>query len=156
MQPYGCTPREDDRGVMTETRTLTYAEAICEGLTESAVRDRQVLIMAEGVDDPSAVFGTTKGIAQRADPEQVIEIPVSENALVGVAIGAAMLGKRPVLSFHRPLRDYWRAFREAGFLVDDFEEPSITDRGRRELPSWTADQALRVPFSCIFRLVKPG
>ena len=62
----------------------------------------------------------------------------------------------PVLSFHRPLRDYWRAFREAGFAIDDFEEPSITDRGRCELPSWTVDQALRIPYSCMFRLVKPA
>ena len=62
----------------------------------------------------------------------------------------------PVLSFHRPLRDYWQAFSEAGFAIDAFEEPSITDRGRRELPAWTVEQALRIPYSCIFRLVKPG
>ena len=62
----------------------------------------------------------------------------------------------PVLSFHRPLRDYWRAFVDAGFVVDGFEEPSISERGRRELPEWSVDQALRVPYSCIFRLVKPA
>ena len=61
----------------------------------------------------------------------------------------------PVLSFHRPLRDYWRAFCEAGFVVDDFEERSITDRGRRELPEWRVEGALRRPYSCMFRLVKP-
>ena len=65
-------------------------------------------------------------------------------------------GLDPVLSFHRPIRDYWRAFREASFAIDDFDEPSITDRGRRELPHWIVEQALRVPYSCIFRLVKPG
>jgi len=62
----------------------------------------------------------------------------------------------PVLSFHRPLRDYWRAFRTAGFVVDDFEEPSITELGRRELPQSQVQKALRVPFSCIFKLVKLG
>jgi ubiquinone/menaquinone biosynthesis C-methylase UbiE len=61
----------------------------------------------------------------------------------------------PVLSFHRPLRDYWRTFQHAGFRVDDFEEPSITARGRRELPPSRVPHALRVPWSCIFRLVKP-
>ena len=64
-------------------------------------------------------------------------------------------GLKPVLSFHRTLGDYWRAFAEAGFVVDDFEEPSITDRGRREMPSSVVEQCLRVPWSCIFRLVKP-
>jgi SAM-dependent methyltransferase len=61
----------------------------------------------------------------------------------------------PVLSFHRPLRDYWAVFREAGFRIEDLEEPSITDRGRRELPPSLAERALRVPWSCIFKLVKP-
>lgn len=61
----------------------------------------------------------------------------------------------PVLSFHRPLRDYWETFAGAGFSVDAFEEPSITERGRRELPLAQAEQALRVPYSCIFRLRKP-
>lgn len=62
----------------------------------------------------------------------------------------------PVLSFHRPLRDYWQAFGAAGFVVDEFEEPSVTERGRSELPVWRVEQSLRIPYSCIFRLVKPG
>ena len=61
----------------------------------------------------------------------------------------------PVLNFHRPLRDYWQAFCEAGFDVDGFEEPSITNRGRREFPVWRVEQSLRIPYSCIFRLRKP-
>ncbi len=60
----------------------------------------------------------------------------------------------PVLSFHRPLTDYWQAFVSAGFVVDGFEEPSITERGRRELSVWRVEQFLRIPYSCIFRLVK--
>jgi len=62
----------------------------------------------------------------------------------------------PVLSFHRPLRDYWRAFKQAGFTIDDFEEPSVTERGRAELPPSRMQTVLRVPWSCMFRLVKAG
>jgi hypothetical protein len=61
----------------------------------------------------------------------------------------------PVLSFHRPLRDYWETFTGTGFSVDAFEEPSITERGRRELPPSRVEYVLRVPYSCIFRLRKP-
>ena len=61
----------------------------------------------------------------------------------------------PVLSFHRPIRDYWKAFKKIGFEIDDFEEPSVSERGLRELPRWVAEQAMRIPFSCIFRLIKP-
>ena len=62
----------------------------------------------------------------------------------------------PVLSFHRPLRDYWQVFTETGFVVTGFEEPSITDRGRRELPQRLVEKALRIAFSCIFRLNRPA
>lgn len=61
----------------------------------------------------------------------------------------------PVLSFHRPIQDYWRAFADAGFVVTDFDEPSITERGRRELSPWRVERALRIPYSCIFQLTKP-
>ena len=62
----------------------------------------------------------------------------------------------PVLSFHRPLRDYWQAFTETGFIVSGLEEPSITERGRRELPNRLVEKALRIPYSCIFQLTKPA
>lgn len=84
-----------------EPRTLSLGEGIREALIEAVHRDQNVLIMAEGVDDPSSVYGTTKGLTAEAYPKQVIEMPVSENGLMGVAIGAAMMGKRPVISLHR-------------------------------------------------------
>lgn len=80
---------------------LSLGDAIKEGLTEVAVRDSSVLLMAEGIDDPSSVYGTTAGIGKHIDPKRIIEMPVAENGLCGVAIGAAMMGKRPVISFHR-------------------------------------------------------
>ena len=61
----------------------------------------------------------------------------------------------PVMGYHRPLRDYWQAFTEAGFTVDGFEEPSITERGLRELSVSRSDYLQRIPYSCIFRLIKP-
>ena len=76
-------------------------EAIREGLEESAALDPSVIFFAEGVDDPSAVYGTLKGIGARIGDHRMIEMPVAENGLCGVAIGAAMMGKRPVISFHR-------------------------------------------------------
>ena len=84
-----------------QTRTLSLGDAIREGLTEIAIRDASVLIMAEGVDDPSSVYGTTAGIGKHIDARRIIEMPVAENGLCGVAVGAAMMGKRPVISFHR-------------------------------------------------------
>ncbi len=80
---------------------LSLGDAIREGLTEIAVRDSSVLLMAEGVADPSSVYGTTADIGKFIDHKRIIEMPTSENGLCGVAIGAALVGKRPVISFHR-------------------------------------------------------
>lgn len=86
---------------MPESRTISMGEAIREGLTEAAIRYPSVIFLAEGVADPSSVFGTTAGIGKHIAPERIVEMPVSENALTGVAIGAALVGKRPVMSLHR-------------------------------------------------------
>lgn len=80
---------------------LSLGAAIKEGLTEIAVRDQSVILMAEGIADPSSVYGTTANIGKCIDPNRIIEMPVSENGLCGVAVGAALMGKRPVISFHR-------------------------------------------------------
>lgn len=86
---------------MTNKRILSCGAAIREGLIEAALNDKSVIFLAEGISDPSAVYGTTTGLGEYIDAQRIIEMPLSENALTGIAIGAAMMGKRPVLSFHR-------------------------------------------------------
>ena len=78
-------------------RILSTAQAINEACVMGE-RDKNAFF-AEGVDDPSAVYGTTKGMVPIYGRDRVIEMPVAENGLCGVAIGAAMRGKRPVISF---------------------------------------------------------
>ena len=82
-------------------KLITPGDAIREGLAEAGKKDKNVLLFAEGIDDPSSVFGTTKDLKQVYGEDRIIEMPVSENGLCGVAIGAALMGKRPVISFHR-------------------------------------------------------
>ncbi len=82
-------------------RILTTAQAVNEALQVMGARDENVMLFAEGIDDPSSVYGTTKGLVPTFGKNRVIEMPVAENGLCGVAIGAAMRGKRPVISFHR-------------------------------------------------------
>ncbi|MDA8637321.1 alpha-ketoacid dehydrogenase subunit beta [Rhodospirillales bacterium] len=82
-------------------RLISFQEAIKEGLSESIEKNPDVFLMGEGIDDPSSFWGTTAGIAQRFGRDSVLEMPVAENGLVGVAIGAAMAGLRPVMNFQR-------------------------------------------------------
>jgi pyruvate/2-oxoglutarate/acetoin dehydrogenase E1 component len=86
---------------MINERIITFGEAIKEGLQESIARDDSVFLMGQGIDDPSSVWGTTKGIAEKFGANKVIEMPVAENGLTGICIGAAMNGQRPVINLHR-------------------------------------------------------
>jgi pyruvate/2-oxoglutarate/acetoin dehydrogenase E1 component len=81
-------------------RILTSAQAINEALAIMGERDNNVLLMGQGIDDKGAFYGTTAGL-RPVYGDRLIETPVSENAMVGVAVGLAMAGKRPVIQFHR-------------------------------------------------------
>ena len=83
-------------------RSLTYAEAIREGLSQAMSLDARVFVMGQGVDDPSGMFGATRGLQREFGPERVFDTPLAENALTGVAVGAALGGMRPVYFHNRP------------------------------------------------------
>ena len=86
---------------MTGERTISMGQAIREGLIAAAAADRSILVMTEGVTDPSAFYGTTKGIEDHVERARLIELPISENGMMGVAVGAALAGKRPVINLQR-------------------------------------------------------
>ncbi len=77
-------------------RGLTYREAIREALAVMLERDERVFVMGEGIDDPGGTFGTTLDLHKRFGPHRVFDIPIAENGMTGVAIGAAIAGMKPV------------------------------------------------------------
>ena len=83
------------------TRKITYCQAINEAIHQAMERDPKVFIMGEGVDDPRAIFQSTKGLSERFGPERVFDIPLSENGMTGVMIGAALCGMRPIMTHQR-------------------------------------------------------
>src|SRR6266704_219435 len=85
-------------------RQLTYAQALSEGLCQSMERDPAIFVTGIAVDYPSGIFGTTTQAAKRFGPSRVFDAPAMENALTGIAIGAAAMGKRP-MSVH-PRNDF--------------------------------------------------
>ncbi|HWP27156.1 MAG TPA: transketolase C-terminal domain-containing protein [Xanthobacteraceae bacterium] len=78
-------------------RELTYAQALSEGLCQSMERDPSIFVTGIAVDYPSGIFGSTTEAARRFGPKRVFDAPAMENALTGIAIGAAAMGKRPVV-----------------------------------------------------------
>ncbi len=85
----------------TTSRLLTHAQAIREALEQVMEKDSSVILIGEGVPDPKGIFGTTLGLQQKFGPERVMDMPVSENGMTGVCIGAAITGLRPVLVHQR-------------------------------------------------------
>lgn len=77
-------------------RLLTYADAIREGTEQEMERDPSVILFGLGVDDFKGTFGTTKGLLERFGPDRVSDTPLAEEAMTGVAIGAALAGLRPI------------------------------------------------------------
>jgi len=78
-------------------RELTYADAIAEALVQGMERDPNVFVCGIGVDDHKGIFGTTRYAFERFGAARVFDVPIAEQALTGVAIGAALMGKRPVV-----------------------------------------------------------
>ncbi len=82
-------------------RRITFAEAVREATVQAMEKDNSVLALGLGVTDPKGVFGTTLGLKERFGEERVYDIPVSENAVTGIAVGLAISGYRPILSHQR-------------------------------------------------------
>ncbi len=78
-------------------RFISYAQAISEALVQAMQEDKDIFIFGLGVDDCKGIFGTTIEVAKQFAPQRVFDTPACENALTGIAIGAALNGKRPVL-----------------------------------------------------------
>ena len=75
------------------TRTLSYVEALQEAVEQEMDRDEKVGL---NVDDHKSIQGTTKGLIDKFGPDRVMDTPLSEDAVTGICIGAAMAGMRPI------------------------------------------------------------
>lgn len=74
-----------------------YIEALREGLREEMLRDERVFLIGEDIGIYGGAFGVTKGLVQEFGEERVIDTPISEQAITGIGVGAALCGLRPVV-----------------------------------------------------------
>jgi pyruvate/2-oxoglutarate/acetoin dehydrogenase E1 component len=79
-----------------QPRRITYAQALCEAADHEMARDPDVVMTGLGVTDHRGFYGTAKGLHEKYGPERVFETPLSEDAMTGVVVGAAMAGLRPI------------------------------------------------------------
>ncbi len=77
---------------------ITYLQAINQALHEEMARDPDVFMAGEDIAERGDVFGTTQGIYSKFGNERIFDTPISENAIIGLAVGAAAQGLRPVVT----------------------------------------------------------
>jgi acetoin:2,6-dichlorophenolindophenol oxidoreductase subunit beta len=75
---------------------LTYRAAVAHGIAQEMERDPTVVMLGEDIAAAGGVFKTTEGLLARFGPDRVRDTPISEQAIIGAAMGAAMTGLRPV------------------------------------------------------------
>jgi 2-oxoisovalerate dehydrogenase E1 component beta subunit len=85
--------------MLLEMASVTYLEAIRQGLWEEMERDPNVFCLGEDIGIYGGAFKVTEGFIDRFGPERVIDTPIAESAIVGAAFGAALTGLRPVAEF---------------------------------------------------------
>lgn len=81
-------------------REITFSEATLEAMSEEMQKDEKVFVMGEDIARQGGIFGQFKGLPQKFGPERVIDTPITETAIVGAGIGAALAGMRPVVDMH--------------------------------------------------------
>jgi pyruvate dehydrogenase E1 component beta subunit len=81
----------------TGTRVVRYREALNEALREELARDEDVFLMGEDIGVFNGAFKVTAGLLEEFGEARVRDTPISENTIVGMGVGAAMLGLRPVV-----------------------------------------------------------
>lgn len=84
-----------------EQRKITYREAISEAIKEEIARDDRVFLMGEDLGRFGGAFGTTRGLYHEFGEERIKDTPISETAIVGFGLGAALIGMRPIVEIMR-------------------------------------------------------
>ena len=78
---------------------ITYREALNQALAEEIARDPNVVLMGEEVAQFKGSYKVSEGLLEKFGPSKIIDTPISEAAFSGLAVGAAMMGMRPVVEF---------------------------------------------------------
>jgi pyruvate/2-oxoglutarate/acetoin dehydrogenase E1 component len=119
----------------TANKEVTYLEAISQALDEEMARDERVFLMGEDIGTYGGAFKITEGFLEKYGEWRVVDTPLAESGFVGAAIGAAMMGLRPVVEMQF-----------ADFISCAFDQ--ITEVAAKNHYRWNAPvpMVIRAPF----------
>jgi pyruvate/2-oxoglutarate/acetoin dehydrogenase E1 component len=128
---------------MPETSSLRYGEAVNAALRRCLETFPETLLYGEDVGKPGGVFGVTRRL-NRDFGDRVFDTPISENAIIGSAVGAAMVGRRPIVEI------MWIDFSLVGIdqIINQAANVRYVSRGKLTAPITIRTQQGAVPGSC--------
>lgn len=141
---------------LDDDNVMSYSQAIAEATDQAMALDEKVILIGQGTRDKGQIFGSVKGLYDKYGPERVFEMPLSENAVAGICLGASLLGLRPILVLQRadflllaldPIVNHaakWN-FMFAGHLKAPITVRCIVGKGWGQGPQHS--QSLHGPFS---------
>tara|TARA_B100001741_G_C16534243_1_gene591072 strand:+ start:749 stop:1813 length:1065 start_codon:yes stop_codon:yes gene_type:complete len=86
---------------MQNKKLITFAESINSALKTTMAKNKKILLIGLGVDDPKKIFGTTKNLGYKSLRNRIFDMPTAENSMMGIGIGLAIQGFRPIISHQR-------------------------------------------------------
>jgi pyruvate/2-oxoglutarate/acetoin dehydrogenase E1 component len=125
------------------TRRLTYGQAVGAALRRCLAELPETLLYGEDIAKPGGVFGVTRGL-RREFGDRVFDTPISESAILGSAVGAAMLGRRPIVEI------MWADFSLVAFdqIVNQLANVRYVSRGELTAPVVVRTQQGSAPGAC--------
>jgi 2-oxoisovalerate dehydrogenase E1 component len=129
---------------VTETREMTYIEAVNAALRAELEANPKTIVYGEDVGKPGGVFGATRNLQREFGPERVFDTPITENAILGSALGASLAGMKPIVEI------MWLDFIFVAFdqLVNQASNVRYVTGGRSSAPFVVRTQAGATPGAC--------
>ncbi|CAN7633347.1 thiamine pyrophosphate-dependent enzyme [Phenylobacterium sp. LjRoot219] len=126
------------------TRDMPYWQAVNEALRAELIAHPETVLYGEDVGIPGGIFGCTRGLQKEFGPERVFDTPISESAILGSAVGAAMEGMRPIVEI------MWADFLLVALdpLINQAANIRYISRGDRSAPLVVRTQQGVTPGSC--------
>lgn len=116
---------------------ITLIEALRQGMDEELERDERVFIVGEDVGQRGGVFRATEGLYEKYGEDRIIDSPLAEDSIVGIGIGTALYGMRPICEIQF-----------ADFIYPAFNQ-IVSEAARmcyRSAGEWTVPMVIRVPY----------
>ena len=92
--PKAASPHSTEDG---QTKTVSFIQAVNEALSRELETRPEVLVYGEDVGQAGGIFGASRGLQKRFGADRVFDTPISESAILGSAVGAALMGKKPIV-----------------------------------------------------------